>query len=403
MKRRTLLGNAALLGIGITASGHARAETPGVTATEVKIGNTMPYSGPASAYGSIGRALTAFWKMTNDAGGIGGRKINFISYDDGYVAAKTVEMTRRLIEQDGVAFLLNPLGTANNTAIQKYVNQRGIPHLFISSGADKWANPKDFPWTIGFGPSYRTEAQIYARYILATKPGAKIGLIYQNDDFGKDYITGLRDVFRADYARHVVREVSYETTDPTVDSQVVSLQSSGADTLVGAATPKFAAQLIRKVFDVGWRPLFCLSNVSASVASVMNPAGPEKGVGVITSAYLKEPTDPTWKDDPGMNQWRAFMKRWMPDSDLADGAYAFGYGVGLTAAQTLRQCDGDFSRENIMRQATNLQNLELPVLLPGVRVDTSPTQYHAMRQMQLQRWTGTTWKLFGDVLQAGAV
>jgi branched-chain amino acid transport system substrate-binding protein len=401
MKRRTLLGNAALVGLGLS-SHTARADTPGVTATEIRIGHTVPYSGPGSAYGSIGRALTAFWKMINDQGGIGGRKITFISYDDGYVAAKTVEMVRRLVEQDEVAFMLNPLGTANNTAIQKYMNTRKIPHLFISTGAEKWADPEHFPWTIGFGPSYRTEAQIYARYIRATKPGTKIGLIYQNDDFGKDYVAGLRDVFGADYSKTVVKEVSYETTDPTVDSQVVSLQSSGADALVGAATPKFAAQLIRKVYDVGWRPLFCLSNVSASVASVMNPAGAEKGVGVVTSAYLKEPTDPTWKDDPGMNEWRAFMKRWMPDSDLADAAYAFGFGVGLTCAQTLRQCGTDFSRENIMRQATNLHRLELPVLLPGVYIDTSPTQYHPMRQMQLQRWTGTTWKLFGDVLQAGA-
>jgi branched-chain amino acid transport system substrate-binding protein len=393
--RRAWLVAAALVALAVPA---VAAETPGVTATEIKIGNTMPYSGPASAYGAIGKGETAFFNMINENGGIAGRKINFITVDDGYSPPKAVEQIRKLVEQDEVAFAFNTLGTPSNTAIQKYLNQKKVPQLFVATGADKWGNYKDNPWTIGWQPSYRTEAQIYAKYILKNMPKAKIGILYQNDDFGKDYVAGLKDVLGDKYATMVVQEASYEVTDPTVDSQVVTLQGSGADTLVTAATPKFAAQAIRKVYDIGWKPAHFLTNVSISVASVMTPAGPEKGVGIITGAYGKDPTDPTWANDAGMNQWRAFMKKYMPDADMTDANYIYAYGVSLTMMQVLKQCNGDFSRENIMKQTANIKELELPTALPGIKVNTSPTNFHPIQQMQLEKWNGKTWVLFGEVI-----
>ena len=398
MYRRTLLASAGSLGI-LGRTGPAIAQTPGVTATEIKIGQTEAYSGPASAYGAIGRGLTAFFKRVNDQGGVAGRMINFISVDDGYLPPKTVEQTRRLVEQEGVSFMLNGLGTPSNSAVQRYLNQKKVPQLFVSSGADKWANPKEFPWTIGWQPSYRTEAQVFAKYILANKPDGKLAILYQNDDFGKDYLTGLRDVLGEQYDRMVVKAISYEVTDPTIDSQAVTLQGSGADMLVTAATPKFAAQVIRKIYDLGWKPLHFLTNVSGSVGAVITPAGPERAVGIILAAYLKEISDPDWKDDPGMNEWRAFMKEYMPDSDITDANYAYSYGVGGTTLQVLKQCDGNFSRENIMKQATNLHNLQLPTLLPAVVVATSPANYHPIRHIQLARWNGTRWQRFGGVIE----
>ena len=392
--RTSMLTAAALLALAAPAFA---ADTPGVTATEIKIGNTMPYSGPASAYGVIGKGETAFWTMINEQGGVSGHKINFISLDDGYSPPKTVEQVRQLVEQEGVAFLFNTLGTPTNTAVQKYLNQKEIPQLFVATGADKWGDYKDNPWTMGWQPSYRTEAQIYAKYILKEKPNAKIGILYQNDDFGKDYVAGLKDVLGDKYAK-MVKEASYEVTDPTIDSQIVTLQSAGADTLVTAATPKFAAQTIRKVYDIGWKPLQFLTNVSISVGAVMNPAGPEKGVGIITSNYGKDATDPAWKNDPGMNEWRAFMKKYMPGADLEDNNYVYAYGVSLTMLQVLKQCNGDFSRANIMKQAANIHDLELPTSLPGIKINTSPTNFHPIRQMQLQRWDGKTWVRFGNVI-----
>jgi branched-chain amino acid transport system substrate-binding protein len=374
------------------------ADSPGVTATEIKIGNTMPYSGPLSAYAVIGKAEVAFFKMINEQGGVAGHKINFVTLDDGFQPPKTLEQVRKLVEQDEVAFTFNTLGTPTNTAVQKYLNQKKIPHLFVATGADKWGNYQENPWTIGWQPSYRVEAQIYAKYVLTNQPGAKIAVLYQNDDFGKDYLAGLKEVFGDRYSKLVLKEVSYEPTDPTIDSQVTTLQGAGADTLVTAASPKFAAQTIRKVFDIGWKPLHFLTNVSTSVAAVMTPAGPEKGVGIITATYGKDPTDPTWKDDPGMIQWRDFMKKNLPDADMTDGGYSYAYGVSLTMLHVLKQCNGDFSRDNIMRQAANIQNLELPTLLPGIKVNTSPTNFHPITQMQLQKWNGTTWVLFGDVI-----
>jgi branched-chain amino acid transport system substrate-binding protein len=392
--KTTMLTAAALLAL---AGPAFAADTPGVTATEIKIGNTEAYSGPASAYGAIGKAEAAFWTMINEQGGVDGHKINFVSLDDGYNPAKTVEQTRKLVEQEGVAFIFNALGTPTNTAVQKYLNHKSVPQLFVATGADKWGDYKENPWTMGWQPSYRTEAQIYAKYILKVKPNAKIGILYQNDDFGKDYVAGLKDVLGAKYAS-MVKEVSYEVTDPTIDSQIVTLQSAGVDTLVTAATPKFAAQTIRKVFDIGWKPLHLMTNVSLSVASVMVPAGPEKGIGVITSNYGKDANDPAWKDDPGMNEWRAFMKKYMPGADLSDNNYVYAYGVSLTMLQVLKQCHGDFSRANIMKQAANLHDLVLPTSLPGIKINTSPTNFHPIRQMQLQRWDGKSWVRFGEII-----
>ena len=399
MYRRSLLAGATA-GVGLAALGTRAgfAQTPGVTATELKIGHINAFSGPASAYGAIGMGLIAFFKMVNDQGGVGGRKINFITADDGYVPARAVEQARKLVEQDEVAFTLNNLGTPSNSATQKYMNAKKVPQLFVATGADKWGNYKQFPWTIGWQPSYRIEAQIYAKDILKNAPGAKVGVLYQNDDFGKDYLAGLKDVLGDKYDA-MVRPASYEVTDATIDSQAVQLQSAGCDVLLVAATPKFAAQIIRKVFDMAWKPRFYLTNVSVSTASVMIPAGVEKGVGVISVNYYKDPNDPKWKNDAGVNEWRAFMTKYLPDANQADTNYIFAWSVGLTAMAALKQCNGDFSRENIMKQATNLKDVVIPTLLPGVLINTSPTNYHPIRQMQMMRWTGSSWELFGDIIE----
>lgn len=401
LNRRHILAAGAA---GLALPGIARAQqTPGVTATEIKIGSTMPFSGPASAYGVIGRSHEAFFKMVNEKGGIAGRKINFIAYDDGYSPPKTVEQVRRLVEQDRVAFLFNTLGTPTNSAIVRYVNARRVPHIFLSTGADKWGEYKEHPWTIGWQPSYRTEAQIYMKHLLEQNPNPKIGLLYQNDDFGKDYVIGVRDVLKERFDQ-MVRLVSHEVTDPTVDSQIVSLHNAGCDVMITATTPKFAAQTIRRVFDIGWRPAFhFLTNVSISVGTVMEPAGPEKGVGIITSAYLKDPTDPAWDNDAGMNQWRAFMRENIPNGDMKDGSYPFAFGVVNTLMHVLQKCDGNFSRENVMKQVADIRYLEVPTLLPGIKVNTSPTNFHPIRQMQLQRWDGKTWRRFGSVIEGANV
>jgi branched-chain amino acid transport system substrate-binding protein len=373
-------------------------DTPGVTDTEIRIGNTASYSGPASAYGIIAKTEAALFKMVNEHGGVGGRQINYISLDDGYSPPKTVDQVRRLVEQDQVAFMFATIGTPSNSAIFRYTNGKGVPLLFLGSGASKWGDYKSTPWVMGWQPSYRTEAGIYTTYIKQNKPGAKIGLIYQNDDFGKDYLTGVKDVLGAEF-NNVVKTVSFEVTDATIDSQVLELKNSGADVVITAATPKFAAQTIRKIADLGWKPLHFMTNVSISVGSVITPAGPENATGLITAAYLKDPTDVTWKDDPGMNQWREFMAKYMPGADLTDAGPVFGYGVSYTLWQVLKQCGTDFSRANIMKQAANLKDLDVPVLLPGIKVNTSPTSFHPIHQMQLQKWDGKAWKLFGPVLE----
>jgi branched-chain amino acid transport system substrate-binding protein len=374
------------------------ANAPGVTDKEIKIGQTMPYSGPASAYGAIGKAELAYFKKVNDEGGINGRMINLLSLDDGYSPPKTVEQIRRLVEQDGVAFIFQSLGTPSNSAIQKYLNDRKVPQLFVATGATKWNDPKHFPWTMGWQPNYQTEAHIYAKYLLAEKPGAKIGILYQNDDYGKDYVIGLKDGLGDKAKTMIVKEESYETSDPTIDSQIVSLQASGADTFLNATTPKFAAQAIRKSYDIGWKPLHFLNNVSISVSSVLTPAGLEKSAGVITADYRKDPTDPRWKDDAGYKQWLEFMKKYMPDADLADNDHPYGMMAAMTLVQVLKQCGNDVSRENIMKEAANLHDLEMPMLLPGIKINTSPDNFAPIKQMQLQHFDGKSWELFGDVL-----
>jgi branched-chain amino acid transport system substrate-binding protein len=400
MRRRQAL--AALGAAFVAGTTHGYAETVvGVTKSEIKIGNTMAYSGPASAYGVIGKLETAFWKMINDQGGVAGRKINFISLDDGYSPPKTVEDVRRLIEEDQVAFLFNTLGTPTNSAIERYVNHKKVPHLFLATGADKWGDYKHFPWTIGFQPSYRTEAQIYAKYVLANVKNPKIAILYQNDDFGKDYPAGVKDILGDKYAK-MVTTATYETTDATVDSPITSLQASGANVLLVVAVPKFAAQAIRKVYELNWKPTFIMTNVSTSVGSVLTPAGPEKAIGMLSTDYRKDPVDPSWDKDPGMMQWRDFMAKHMPGADLTDINYVYAYGVSLTMLQVLKQCNGDFSRENVMKQATNLHGLELPTLLPGIKVSTSPTNYHPIQALQMLRWDGKTWVRFGPVIEGVA-
>ena len=367
---------------------------------EIKIGNTSPYSGPGSTYGALGKLETAFFGMINEQGGIAGHKINYISLDDSYSPPKTLEQTRRLVEEENVAFTFATLGTPTNSAIVRYMNQKKVPHLFLATGADKWGDVKSFPWTIGWQPSYRTEAQIYATYILAEKPNARIALLYQNDDFGKDYFLGLKDVLGDKFDR-MVTFATYEATDPTVDSQLTTLQSTSANVLVIAALPKVSAQAIRKVHDLAWKPeMFFMSNVSISVGAVMKPAGAENGIGIISAAFDKDSSDPTWADDPGMNEWRAFMNKYMPGADQSDNNYITAYGFCKTLMQVLKQANGDFSRDNIMKQAANdLHDLEIPILLPGLKINTSPTNHHPIRAMQLEKWDGTKWGLFGKVIE----
>jgi branched-chain amino acid transport system substrate-binding protein len=373
---------------------------PGASDTEVKIGNTMPYSGPASAYGIIGKTEAAYFTMINEQGGINGRKINFISRDDGYSPPKTVELVRKMVEQDQVLFLFSTLGTPTNTAIHHYLNDNKVPQLFPATGADQWNDPQHFPWTMGLIPSYGTEAHIYARYILKHLPNAKIAVLYQNDDFGKDYLNGLRDGLGDNAAKMIVATQSYETTDPTVDSQVVALQGSGADVLLTAAIPKFAAQAIRKVYDIGWKPTHFLASVSNSVGTVMKSAGLEKGVGIISAAFAKDPTDPQWQATPEYKEWLAFMKQYNTSANLGDVQGAIGYTYAQTMVAVLKACDNNLTRENIMKQAASLHDITMPMLLPGITLSTSATDFAPIKKMQLERFDGTTWKLFGEVISA---
>jgi branched-chain amino acid transport system substrate-binding protein len=397
--RRTFLQSSAAAAAALaTSSWPARADNaPGVTDSEIKIGQTMPYSGPASAYGVIGRTEAAYFKMINDQGGINGRKINLISLDDAYSPPKTVEQVRRLVEQEQVAFLFQTLGTPPNLAIRQYLNDNKVPQLFVSTGAATFADPQQFPWTIGFNPNYQTEARIYAKHILATKPDAKIAVLYQNDGFGKDYLIGLKDGL-GDHAGMIVKEVSYETSEPTVDSQIVTMQGSGADVILIAATPKFAAQAIRKTFDLGWTPVRYLSNVSPSITAVLKPAGLEKSKGLITAYYGKDPTDKRWADDPGLKSWKDFTTKYMSATEFTDANAAYAFGAAQTMVQVLKQAGADLSRDNVMKQAANLKDLELPMLLPGMRINTSPTNYSPIRQMQLATFNGESWELFGELL-----
>ena len=393
-------GIAAILVIGSSAAALAadKRYAPGITDTEIKIGQTMPYSGAASAWGADGLAELAYFNMLNDQGGVNGRKIRLISLDDAYSPPKTVEQTRKLVEQDQVAFIFSSLGTPTNTAIQKYLNERKVPQLFVATGASKWADPKHFPWTMGWQPSYATEARIYGRYILEHKPDAKIAVLYQNDDYGKDYLAGLKDGLGDKYAVMVLGAASYEVTDPTVDSQIVTLQATGADVFVDIAGPKFAAQAIRKAYDIGWRPLHFLNTVGSAVGAVLQPAGLEKSVGIVTARYYKDPSDPQWKDDPAFHEWLAWMRKYNPDANLNDYYNVLGYNLAMTLVHVLKQCGDDLSRENIMRQAANIHDLALPMLLPGIAVNTTPSDFRALRQMRLVRFDGQTWQSFSDLI-----
>jgi branched-chain amino acid transport system substrate-binding protein len=368
--------------------------------TEIKIGNTMPYSGPASSYGTIGKAEAAFFKMLNEQGGVNGRKINFISYDDGYSPPKTVEQTRRLVEQDGVLVMLNPLGTPTNSAIHKYLNQKKVPQLFVATGATKWNDPKDFPWTMGWQPNYQSEGHVYATYIMKEKPNGKIGVLYQNDDFGKDYLKGLKDGLGAK-ASMIVTEAPYETTDPTVDSQIISMKSAGCDVFFNTGIPKFAAQGIRKAAEIGWKPLHVLSSVGNSVGAALRPAGLENAKDIVSAFYLKDPTDPAWQNDQAYKDWVAFMDKYYPEGDKTDLGNVIGPCFAQTFVQVLKQCGDVLTRENIMKEAANLKNFRVPMLLAGISINTTPTDFAPIKQVQLARFSGERWDLFGDVLNGG--
>jgi branched-chain amino acid transport system substrate-binding protein len=372
----------------------------GATDTEIKIGNIMPYSGPASAYGVIGKTEEAYFKKINAEGGINGRKINFVSYDDGYSPPKTVEQARKLVESDEVLLIFNPLGTPPNSAIQKYMNSKKVPQLFVATGATKWNDPKDFPWTMGWQPNYQSESRIYAKYLLKEKPNAKIAVLYQNDDYGKDYLKGFKDGLGAKAATMIVAEESYETTEPTIDSHIVKLKSTGADVFFNVTTPKFAAQAIKKMAEIEWKPLHLLNNVSASIGSVIKPAGFEASQNIISSAYLKDTSDPQWKDDAGMKAFDEFLTKYFPEGNRIDASVMFGYTVAQGLVHVLKACGDNLTRENVMKQAASIKDLQLGGLLPGIKVNTGPSDFAPISQLQLQRFKGEKWDLFGDIISA---
>ncbi len=392
-----------MLIFGLASGAKAeKGDTPGVTANEIKIGQTMPYSGPASAYSAIGKVESAYFKMINEQGGVNGHKIDLISLDDAYSPPKTVEQTRRLVEDDKVAFIWQSLGTPTNTAIQKYLNERKIPQLFISTFASKFNDPKHFPWTMGGLGSYRTEGQIYAQYILQHYPKAKIAVLYQNDDYGKDYVQGLRDGLGDKAQSMIVKEVTYEVSDPTVDSQIVELQGSGADVFFDISQPKFAAQAIRRAYDIGWKPVQFLNSVSSSVTAVLKPAGLDKSTGIISVIAFKDPSDPRWHGDQGYKDWLAFMQKYYPDGDTADLNNVYGYTQAQMLVQVLKQCGDNLSRANVMAQAANLHNFAPPMLLPGITINTSPTDFQPLKKLRMAKFNGQTWEMFGEVMQVGS-
>jgi branched-chain amino acid transport system substrate-binding protein len=371
---------------------------PGVTDTEIKIGNTTPYSGPASAFGTVAKTEEAYFRKINAEGGINGRKIVFVSYDDAYSPPKAVEQTRKLVEGDEVLLVFNALGTATNSAVHKYLNTRKVPQLFVSSGASKWNDPKNFPWTMGFSPTYQNEGQIYAKYLLKEKPGAKVAILFQNDDFGKDYLKGFKAALGDKVASMIVAESAFDVAEPVIDSHIVKLKSSGADVFLDIATPKFAAQAIKKVSELGWKPLHILSYVSASIGSVIKPAGFENAQGIVSAAYFKDPNDPKWKDDKGVRELNAFLDKYLPEANRSDTLIINGYNPAQILVQVLKQCGDDLTRENVMKQAASLKNFELGMLLPGITVNTSPTDHAPIEQWQLMRFQGETWQLFGDII-----
>jgi branched-chain amino acid transport system substrate-binding protein len=401
-RRSILAATPSLLALTALPTRAEKQYGPGVTDTEIKIGNTGPYSGPASSYGTIPKSMAAYYRMVNDLGGVNGRKINFISYDDAYSPPKTVEQVRRLVEQDNVLLVAAPLGTPTNSAIWHYMNQKKVPQLFVSTGATKWDDPKHYPWTIGWQPNYQSEGRVYASYIMEQRPDGKIGVLYQNDDFGKDYLKGLKDGLGDKAKSMIVVEAAYETTDPTVDSQVIGMKAAGCDVFVNTGIPKFAAQAIRKAAEIEWKPLHVLSSVGASVGATLKPAGLENAKDIVTDSYIKDPTDPQWKDDPGYQQWVAFMDKYYPEGDKTDGGNVYGPSNAATVVQVLKQCGDELTRENVMRQAANLHNFTVPMLLPGITINTSPTDFAPIKQVQMARFDGERWHLFGPLI-SGAV
>jgi ABC-type branched-subunit amino acid transport system substrate-binding protein len=401
---RTLLGTLGLSGLIIAiamASAIAQKKyDPGVTDTEIKIGNIMPYSGPASAYGTIGRTEAVYFRRINAAGGINGRQIRFISYDDAYSPPKAVEQARKLVESDEVFLIFNSLGTPSNTAIQKYMNMKKVPQLFVQSGATKWNDPKEFPWTMGWQPNYQNEARIYARYILKETPSARIAVLYQNDDYGKDYLKGLKDGLGAKAASMLVAEEAYEVAEPTIDSHIVKMKSLKADVFVDVTTAKFAAQAIKKSAEIGWKPLHFLNSVSTSIGSVIRPAGVENAQGIISVAFLMDALDPQWKDDPGMKAFDEFLAKDFPEGNRADNQVMTGFNVAQTLVRVLEQCGDDLTRENAMKQAANLNEFRTTNLLPGIKINTSPIDFAPIKQVQLRRFKGETWELFGPTLSS---
>ena len=399
-RRNFLAGASAVAVAGISRSSVAQKKyDDGATDTEIKIGHTCPYSGPASAYGVNGKAIVAYWNMINDTGGINGRKIKFISLDDGYSPPKTVELVRQLVEQEKVLCTHNILGTATNTAIHKYMNQKKVPQLYVATGASKWGDPQHFPWTMGFQPDYNTEAVIYAKHILANVKDPKIAVLMQNDDYGKDYWDGFKKGLGKEVGR-VAKHVTYEINEPTVDSQIIQLKASGANVFFNIATPKFAAQAMRKIADLGWKPAHYVNNVAASVGTVMKPAGFENVQGIITAAYVMDPTDPNWDNHEDMKTFKAWMAKYHPTAHLADLGNVNGYAVSFLMAETLRRCGDNLTRANVMKQAAGFQKFRVPMILPGITVSTSPTDYYPVQAVQLQRFEGQTWKLFGEIMHA---
>jgi branched-chain amino acid transport system substrate-binding protein len=382
------------------ASGTALAQKKydtGATDTEIKIGNIMPYSGPASAYGVIGKTEDAYFKMINTEGGINGRKIDFLSYDDGYSPPKAVEQARKLVESDEVLLVFNPLGTPSNSAIQKYLNAKKVPQLFVATGATKWNDPKDFPWTMGWQPSYQSEAHIYAKYLIKEKPDGKIAVLFQNDDFGKDYLKGLKDGLGAK-ASMITAEESYETTEPSIDGHIVKLKATGADVFISITTPKFAAQAIKKLAEIDWHPLHMVSNVSASVGGVIKPAGFENAQGILSAAYAKDGADPQWDNDPGMKKFLDFLAKYYPDGNRLDGSVVYGYGAAQTMVKVLQMCGDDLTRANVMKQAASLKDFEPDTLLPGIKINTGPADFAPIKQLQMMRFKGEKWDLFGSII-----
>jgi branched-chain amino acid transport system substrate-binding protein len=397
--RRSILATApAALALAALPARAAKNYGPGVTDTEIKIGNTGPYSGPASSYSTIFKSEAAYFNMINAAGGINGRKIDFISLDDAYSPPKTVEQTRRLVEEEGVLLDLNPAGTPTNTAIRHYLNQKKVPQLFVATGASKWNDPKHFPWTMGWQPNYVAEGHAYAAYILANKPGGKVGVLYQNDDFGKDYLHGVTEGLGNKAEAMLAAAASYETTDPTIDSQIIEMQSKGVDVFVNTAIAKFAAQAIRKAAEIKWKPLHILSGIANSVAITLKPAGLENAIGIVSDFSLKDPTDPQWQDDPGYKNWVAFMDKYYPSGDKTDILNVYGPSIAATFVQVLKQCGDDLSRENIMKEAANLHDFAPGMLLPGITINTSPTDFAPIKQIRMARFNGQRWQLFGPLI-----